>query len=156
MKGDSVQLVEYSQKQTFYCSLKFTGIVFVLLMAYIAIAFYFKLPIPSFFLLIPLIIGVMLIPLQALFFDWFQTRGKSLSLDGDDIIYKYKPNTLYSDTDEVERYSLNNIKKIKVSFENLSCFQGIKIEFKDNKKLYLLGFFIRPEELKKIKEYLIL
>ena len=97
---------------------------------------------------------MILIPLQALFFDWFQARGKSLSFDGDAIVYKYSPNTLYSDTDEVEKYSFNNIKKIKVSFENLSCFQGIKIEFKDNKKLYLLGFFIRREDFKKIKEYL--
>ncbi len=147
-------LVKYSQKQTFYCSLKIIGIVLMVLMSYIAIAFYLILPIPSFFLLIPLIIGMILIPLQALFFDWFQAKGKSLSFDGDAIVYKYSPNTLYSDTDEVEKYSFNNIKKIKVTFENFSCFQGIKIEFKDNKKLYLLGFFIRREDFKKIKEYL--
>lgn len=151
-----MQLVEYSQKQTIYCSLKLAGLIFVSLIVYIAIAFYFTLPIPSFFVLIPLIIGIILIPLQALFFDWFQTSGKSLSINADDIIYKYRPNTLYEDTDEVKQYSLHNIKKIKISFENLSCFQCIKIEFKDNKKFHILGFFIRSEDFKKIKERLTL
>lgn len=130
------------------------GLIVVFFLTYIAMASYIALSLPSFLSLIPFFIGIILIPLQALLFDWFDTKGRSLSLNENEVIYRNRPNMLYSDTDEVEVYSLNDKTETKVYFLNLSCLQCIKIEFIHNKKLYISGFFINPEDFKKIKEHL--
>ena len=145
-----MKYIKYSQKQTFYCSIKLVLIFFLLLASYSLIALYTGLIMPSFFILIPLVLGALFIPIQALLFDWFQANGKSLEIIDNKIVYKYSPSPLFSDTDEIEIYNMNNIENIKINFQGYTCLQSIKINFKDKKNLYIMGFYIKNTDFKDI------
>ena len=149
-----MKYIKYSQKQTFYCSIKLVLLFFLLLALYSLIALYTGLPIPSFFILIPLVLGALFIPIQALLFDWFQANGKSLEITNDKIVYKYSPNPLFSDTDEIQIYDMDNLENMKVIFQGYTCLQSVKITFKDKKSLYIMGFYIKNTDFKNTVDYL--
>jgi hypothetical protein len=71
-------------------------------------------------------IGVILVPLQALFFDWFQANGKYLEIKDNKIIYTYSPNLLYQGTNEVEIFELDDIKEIRVFFKKSTVLEQLK------------------------------
>jgi hypothetical protein len=118
------------------------------------IARYGALPVPSVPTLIPLVLAVMLIPLQALLLDWFNANTKSLKIENNKIIYTYSPNSLYSDLDEIEVYDADNIDNIKIRFEGFGCLQSVKVRFKDKKILEIMGFYMKDNDFRDIVSYL--
>ncbi len=145
-----MRYIQYSQKQTFYCSIKLVVVFLLFLVVYTLIALYTGLKLPSFLILIPLVLGVLLIPIQALLFDWFQATGKSIEIKDTAIVYRYSPNSLFPDTDEVKEYNMHSIKNVKVIFRGITCLQTIRIDFKNNQKLFIMGFYIRDTDFRNI------
>ena len=146
--------IKYLQKQTVLCSLKIVLLLFSLLLVYSLFAIQNTLPFPGWSVWVPLGIGVILVPLQALFFDWFQANGKYLEIKDNKIIYTYSPNSLYRDTNEVEIFELDDIKKMKVFFRKFNCLRTIEIIFKNGKKLYVMGFYIKKNDFETILDRL--
>jgi hypothetical protein len=146
-----MKYIKYSQKQTFYCSVKLALLSFFFLGLYGFIVSYMALPIPGFSILVPLVLGILLIPLQALLFDWFQANTKSLEINNEKLLYRYSPNVLYTDEDETQIYDLKDLRSIEIRFEGLACLQTMILKFTNGKKLTLMGFYLDAKDFSLIK-----
>jgi hypothetical protein len=146
--------IKKKRLKTIKCSFFFMPIILILIIfTTIGIIFFSNVEI-NFFILTPILVGVILVPFQAIFFDLFDTTSQYFLFKEKDLLEVNVENEVLNKLQETA-YQYMDIVSIEFKFKYMPCIETIMIKFNNNKKIELINFYFSNDDFEWMKKFLL-
>ena len=107
----------------------------------------------NFFILVPVLLGLILLPIQALLFDLFRANKRYLIVDELELQVVDETDKFF-DAVTTKTYKLSGLEKFSNRCIVFGCLEYIALKFDNGEVLYLLSFYFRQDDFAWVKEFL--
>ena len=145
--------IRLKQSKTVGCSLLYSLLLTFGLSIVLGFSSFFRIIGIDFFIVIPLFLAVLLLPLQALFFDIFNARNRYFLFYDNEFVQINETNKIFDDI-EKSKFLYNDIANIKFRFKGMKCLETLVLSFHNQKTLNLMSFYFSSDDYLWMKEFL--